>query len=319
MLESVGLVKMEELTTHQSAHVHMELLKLNKFVNHVTKEDVKPVPEMLIIVKLVKLTEFNLHQSVHVTMDIGKLLMKNVYLVSLDVTLVKSLKKTVLPVLVLELMPQNVTVQIITSKMNSELALNVLQNVSLVLITNITVSFVPIPELLNLHNAQVLMDNMKLMNTVTIVLTDVPLVSPTITVLHVLTKPEDQFTLVHVWMVTITLVLMLTVQNVKSNVILVLILLITVLNVLQPESKDLNHIVIVNNTNMLTKMVNVMIVTINVTLVKVNGISVLNVKILELQQAHALVQLDIMKLKIWSNVSHVTQDVLNVKELLKIV
>jgi hypothetical protein len=89
--------------------------------------------------------------------------------------------------------------------------------------------------------------------------------------------------------------------------------------VLQPESKDLNHIVIVNNTNMLILMVNVMIVTINVILVKVNGITVLNVKILELQLLNVHVQLDIMKLLISLLVTNVTQDVLNVKDLLKIV
>lgn len=65
-------------------------------------------------------------------------------------------------------------------------------------ITNITVLFVPIPELLNQTNAHVQVENMKLMTTVTIVLINVPLVSPLITVLPVLTKPEDQFMNVHV-------------------------------------------------------------------------------------------------------------------------
>jgi hypothetical protein len=203
---------MEELTLHQNVHVHMVLLKLNKFVNHVTHKDVKPVHKMLIIVKLVKLTEFKLLQNVHVTMVIMKPKMKYVYHVFLDVTLVKHLKKTVLPVLVIELMPQNVIVQMVCSKTNSVLVLNVLQNVKLVLITNITVLFVTMkPELLHLHLVHVSMDIMKLMILVTVVLTDVPLVSPTITVLNVLTKPEDQFTIVVVWMVTSTLVLKLNV------------------------------------------------------------------------------------------------------------
>jgi len=118
-------------------------------------------------------------------------------------------------------------------------------------------------------------------------------------------------------MVTSTLVLMLTVHNVIVHVILVLKNLF-VLNVPHPESKDLNHIVVVHNTNILTKTpVNVLNVTINVTLVKVLGITVLNVKILELQPLTAHVQLDIMKLLILSLVTNVTQDVLNVQIPLK--
>jgi hypothetical protein len=61
-------------------------------------------------------------------------------------------------------------------------------------ITNITVLFVPIPELLNQTNAHVQVENMKLMTSVTVAHINVKLVALMITVLLVLTKPEDQFT-----------------------------------------------------------------------------------------------------------------------------
>jgi hypothetical protein len=43
MLETVGLVLEEELITHQNVHVHTDIPKLIKFVNIVTKKDVKLV------------------------------------------------------------------------------------------------------------------------------------------------------------------------------------------------------------------------------------------------------------------------------------
>jgi hypothetical protein len=88
MVHTVLFVLMEELTIHHLVLVHMELLKSVKNVFHVTKRDVKPVPEMLIIVMFVKLTEFNLHQNVHVTLDIMKMKTKIVNNVTLIVTLV---------------------------------------------------------------------------------------------------------------------------------------------------------------------------------------------------------------------------------------
>jgi len=129
MEDTVLLVLMEELTTHHNVIVHMVILKSLKFVNHVTKTDVKPVLKMLIIVILVKLTEFNKHQNVHVILDSMKILMNNVHLVSLDVILVKHLKKTVLSVLVSELMHHHVSAQMVTSQMEPELVQFVLQNV----------------------------------------------------------------------------------------------------------------------------------------------------------------------------------------------
>jgi hypothetical protein len=95
MEDTVLLVLMEELIIHHSVIVHMVLLNLNKFVNHVTVRDVKLVHKMLIIVILVKLTEFNLHQNVHVILDIMKMKTKIVNHVTLTVILVKLHQKTV--------------------------------------------------------------------------------------------------------------------------------------------------------------------------------------------------------------------------------
>lgn len=67
-LETVGLVLPEELTTHQSVLAHTDIPKLIKFVNIVTKKDVKLVTVMFYHVLFVKLIENQIHQNVHVQM-----------------------------------------------------------------------------------------------------------------------------------------------------------------------------------------------------------------------------------------------------------
>jgi len=206
-----------------------------------------------------------------------------------------------------------------TSRMKMVLVLLVLQNVKLVLITNITVLSVTMKELLNQACVHVMMVNMNPMTIVTIVHTNVPPVLPSTIVSLVPTIPEDQSKTVTVKMVTITKTKMLYVQLVKSNVPLVPIILITVLFVLLPESKVLNHIVIVKIINSLMLTDNVLTVTTNVLLVKDLLITVLLVLISEDQPTLVHVQLVIMKLTKSKPVTLVTQDVPNVKTLEKTV
>jgi hypothetical protein len=66
MPETVGLVLKEELIILQYVIVLMLIPKLTKFVNHVTKKDVKLVMPTFYLVSFVKLTENHLLLNVHV-------------------------------------------------------------------------------------------------------------------------------------------------------------------------------------------------------------------------------------------------------------
>jgi hypothetical protein len=199
-------------------------------------------------------------------------------------------------VLVLEFKPQLVSAQMDTSRTKTEPVPLVLQNVKLVSITKITVLNVLTKELLTQALVHVSMDIMKPMNTVTNVLTNVPLVSPSLTVSLVPMIPEVQSKIVTVMTDISTWDKKPCVILVKSNVPLVLTIPITVPSVPQPESKDLNLTVIVVITNLLMPMVNVLNVLINVPLVLELMIIVPLVSISEDQPTLVHVQLDIMKL-----------------------
>lgn len=103
------------------------------------------------------------------------------------------------------------------------------------------------------------------------------------------------------------------VDLVKSNVLLVLILLTIVLLVMLTEFKDLNQNVIVEKTNTFIQLI-LLVNLVDSDVIDVNhlNIIVLNVLILELHNMLVHVLMDIMKLIMLLNVSHVTQDVLNV-------
>jgi hypothetical protein len=75
----VVLVPVTEKITLQPVNVKMVLMKtITEFANHVTSKDVKPVPEIHLVVLSVTLPELLLQKNVLVTMDIMKLKHMNV-------------------------------------------------------------------------------------------------------------------------------------------------------------------------------------------------------------------------------------------------
>jgi hypothetical protein len=229
LLTVVILVLIPEKIVHQNVHVITDGLKSLMSVKDVMNTDVKPVPPPSLTVSLVNLTEKPLHQNVHVLMENMKKMITLVTTVMLNVKLVKDLPLIVKNVPDIEKVPQIVTVQLVCSKMPKELVPHVIQNVTLVSPTDLTVLLVtPPPELLKLHLAHVQMDNTKTKKPVTIVTTNVlNVLTQLLIVLNVLTLPETQPQLVTVKPCTIT-------SEPKNNVDLVTT---NVLNVMKINSK----------------------------------------------------------------------------------
>jgi hypothetical protein len=138
MLIIVQSVLLIELTTHQPVIVNMDGLKSTNNVSNVIPRDVKLVLVILIIVIYVLPIEIIFHPIVHVHMVNTKLKMNTVTHVQLFVEIV-TINMSVPNVLVLELLSHLVHALMDILNMEIILVLNVIQNVELVTVIELTV------------------------------------------------------------------------------------------------------------------------------------------------------------------------------------